>query len=66
MRWSPDDGQTYQEIARQQYNFSPPDTIREVEDYAVELDRVTALELSIIPDISRSEVRASLAGLQLA
>ncbi len=66
LRWSPDDGQTYQEIARQQYNFSPPDTIREVEDYAVELDRVTALELSIIPDISRSEVRASLAGLQLA
>ena len=66
LRWSSDDGQTYQEIARQQYNFSPPDTIREVEDYAVDLDRVTALELNIIPDISRSEVRASLSGLQLA
>ncbi|WP_291321384.1 hypothetical protein [Desulfonatronospira sp.] len=66
LRWSPDDGQPYQEIVRQQYNFSPPETIREVEDYAVDLDRVTALEISIVPDISGSDVRASLAGLQLA
>ena len=66
LRWSPDDGHSYQEIVRQQYNFSPPETIREVEDYAVDLDRVTALEISIVPDISGSDVRASLAGLQLA
>ena len=24
LRWSPDGGQSYREIVRQQYNFSPP------------------------------------------
>jgi len=66
LRWSPDDGQSYREIVRQQYNFSPPETIREVEDYFLDLDRVTVLELNIFPDISGSDVRASLAGLLLA
>ena len=66
LRWSPDGGQSYRQIVRQQYNFTPPDTTREVEDYTVNLDRVTALELSIVPDISGGDVRASLAGLQLA
>jgi hypothetical protein len=66
LRWSADGGQSYRQLARQQYNFSPPDTTREVEDYTVNLDGVTALELSIVPDISGGDVRASLAGLQLA
>ena len=35
LRWSPDGGQSYREIVRQQYNFSPPRTTREVEDYDV-------------------------------
>ena len=66
LRWSPDGGHSYQQLVRQQYNFSPPATTREIEDYKVNLDRVTALELSIIPDISGGEARASLARLQLA
>ena len=66
LRWSPDGGQSYQQLVRQQYNFTPPDTTREVEDYTLNLDRVTALELRIVPDISGGDVRASLAGLQLA
>ena len=66
LRWSPDGGQSYRQLVRQQYNFSPPATTREVEDYTVNLDRVTALELSIVPDISGGEARASLARLQLA
>ena len=66
LRWSPDRGRTYREIVRQQYNFSPPDATREVEDYNVELDGVTALELKIIPDISGGRARASLAQLRLA
>lgn len=66
LRWSPDGGQSYREIVRQQYHFSPPDTTDESEDYAVELDGVTALELRIIPDISGGESRASLAQLRLA
>lgn len=66
LRWSADAGRSYREIVRQQYNFNPPDTIREAEDYTVELTGVTALELIIIPDISGGDLRASLAQLCLA
>jgi hypothetical protein len=66
LRWSPDGGQSYREIVRQQYNFSPPETAREIEDYDVDLDAVTGLELRIVPDISGGSARASLAQLRLA
>ena len=66
LQWSPDGGQSYREILRQQYNFSPPGVTREVEDYTIDLDGVTALELKIVPDISRGSARASLAELRLA
>jgi len=66
LRWSPDGGRTYREIVRQQYTFSPPDTAREIEEYAVDLDGVTALELRIVPDISGGDARASLERMQLA
>ena len=65
LRWSSDRGQSYREIVRQQYNFSPAATTSECEDYAVNLDRVTTIELSIIPDISGRPGRASLAQLRL-
>jgi hypothetical protein len=64
--WSPDGGQSYREIVRQQYNFSPPRATREVEDYEIDLDGVTALELKIVPDISGGSARASLAQLRVA
>jgi hypothetical protein len=66
LRWSPDGGQSYREIVRQQYNFSPPAAALEVEDYDVDLDGITALELKIVPDISGGSTRASLAQLRLA
>ena len=66
VRWSADGGHSYREIVRQQYNFSPPDTTDEREDYAVDLDGVTSLELSIVPDISGGDARASLAQLRVA
>jgi len=66
LRWSSDDGQSYREIVRQQFNFSPPATTSECEDYSVDLDGVTTLELSIVPDISGGAARASLAQLRLA
>jgi len=66
LRWSTDNGTSYREITRQQYNFSPPSTTREVEDYAVDLNGVTILELTITPDISRGDVFASLEELRLA
>jgi hypothetical protein len=51
---------------RQQFNFSPPEAAREVEDYDIDLDGVTALELKIVPDISGGSARASLAKLRVA
>jgi len=66
LRWSPDSGQSFREIVRQQWNFSPPSTTNEMEDHHVELPAVTMLELRIIPDISGGNAVASLAQLRLA
>jgi hypothetical protein len=66
LRWSPDGGRSFREILRQQWNFGPPETIREAEDYRVELAGVTVLELAIVPDKSGGEARASLAQWRLA
>jgi hypothetical protein len=65
LRWSKDGGRSYRDILRQQYTFSLPGATREVEDYAVNLDGVTALELTIVPDLSGGNARASLISLRL-
>jgi hypothetical protein len=66
LRWSPDGGNSVKEIVRQQWNFSPPESIREVEEYRVELAGVTVLELVINPDIAGGVARASLQNLRLS
>jgi len=66
LRWSSDGGQSYRDIVRQRYNFSSPHNTLEIEDYAVDLVGLTALELSIVPDISGGPARASVAQLCLA
>jgi hypothetical protein len=53
-------------IVRQQWNFSPPSSADEREDYTVDLPDATALELTIKPDISGGEAHASLQQLQVA
>jgi hypothetical protein len=63
LRWS-NDGVTFKDIVRQQYNFNPPGT--EVEEYDIDLGGVTALELNIVPDISGGPAIASLAELRIA
>jgi hypothetical protein len=66
LRWSPDGGSSVKEIVRQQWNFSPPDSIREVEEYQVELSSVTVLELVINPNIGGGVARASVKNLRLS
>ena len=66
LRWSPGGGEPYREIVRQQYTFSPPTTITEVEDYNVNLDNCAELELSIVPDLRGSAAHASIAEFRLA
>jgi hypothetical protein len=65
LRWSADEGQSFREIVRQQWNFSPPNTIREIEEYQLELSDVTVLELIIVPDVSGGTARASLKSMRL-
>ena len=64
LRCSSNDETSHREIVRQQYNFSPPDTTTERQDYSVDLDSVTNLEL-LIPDISGGHARASFTQLRI-
>ncbi len=66
LRWSSDGGISVKEIVRQQWNFSPPETIREVEEYQVELSDVTLLELIVVPNNSGGTACASLKRLRLS
>lgn len=66
VRWSESGANPFRDIFRQQWNFSPPDTVREMEDHALELSNVKALELVILPDISGGDAHASLRALRLA
>lgn len=66
LRWSADDGSTAKEIVRQQWNFSPPESFREVEEYRTKLSGVAVLELVINPSIGGGTARASLKSLHLS
>jgi hypothetical protein len=65
LRWSSDRGSALKEIVRQQWNLGPPESVREVEEYQVELCDVGVLELVIQPDMGRGVARASLRNLCL-
>lgn len=53
-------------IVRQQWNFSPPERIGEVEEYQVDRSNVTVLELTIVPNTSGGTACASLKNLRLS
>jgi hypothetical protein len=65
LRWYGEDS-AGGEIVRQQFTFSPPTTMVEMEKYQVALAGVRTLELVIVPDISDSDVCASLAQWRVA
>lgn len=66
LRWSPNGESSLKEIVRQQWNFNPPESKREVEEYRVDLSNVTVLELVIKPNIDGGVARASLKNLRLS
>ncbi|MBV8550428.1 MAG: hypothetical protein JOY54_03955 [Acidobacteriaceae bacterium] len=65
LRWSPVAGEPAKEIVRQQWNFSPTGSTTEIEDYAIDLNAVSVLELAIQPDLGRREAVATLAAWHL-
>jgi hypothetical protein len=62
---SVDGGQTYRELVRQEYNFSPPGTTFEREDWAVNAEGVTHLRLWVKPDKGGKPCRATITSLVL-
>jgi hypothetical protein len=66
LRYSRASDLTWHEIVRQQWNFSPTGSTSETENYKVNLDDVSILELAITPNISGGNSYASLAELRLA
>ena len=66
LRWSADSGRSFQDIVRQQWNFSPNGATTETEDHHINLSEVTTLELTIAPDIAGGNAVASLAQLRVA
>ena len=49
------------EIVRQQWTFSPQGATSEIEDYPVNLDSVSILELTLRPDLTPDTAFATLA-----
>jgi len=62
---SSDGGQTYRELRRQEYTFSPPGTTFEREAWAVTAEGVTHLRLRITPDKGGKPCRATLTSLSV-
>ena len=66
LRWSGSGKETFHEIVRQQWNFSPDASTEEVEDYLVNLSGVSVLELTIQPEITDGKAVATLARWRMA
>lgn len=66
LRASSKAGGSFREVVRQQWNFSSPTSTQEIEEYSVEMSDIAILELTIVPDISGGEARASLKSLHLS
>jgi hypothetical protein len=66
LRWSLGAEHSFREIVRQQWNFSPHGSVRETEDYKVQLSEVALLELIVVPDKSGGDAQASLRSFRIA
>jgi hypothetical protein len=66
LRWLTADGGPPREIVRQQWNFNPAGSTSEFEDYEVNLEGVSALELVVKPDLTNNQALASLAAWRVA
>jgi hypothetical protein len=65
LRWSRAGG-SLTEIVRQQWSFSPQGSTSEVEDYQVNLDGVSILELALKPDLTPENAVATLAAWRVS
>jgi hypothetical protein len=59
-------GERHREVVRQQFNFSPHGATQEVEEYAVQLDDVSTIQLRIVPSIDGRPAVARVCELRVA
>jgi hypothetical protein len=62
---SDDGGKTYRELLRQEYNFSPPGTTFQREEWTICGEHISHLRLRIKPDKGNHSGRAKLTSLVL-
>ena len=60
---SDDGGETYRQVIRQEYNFSPTGSTFEREDWTIAAQAVTHLRLTVKPDKGGGDFRASLTSM---
>jgi hypothetical protein len=65
LRWSQAGG-PFREIVRQQWNFSPQGSTSEIENYQVQLEKVSVLELTLKPDLTLDTAFATLAAWRVS
>ena len=59
-------GEQHREVLRQQFNFSPNGATEEVEEYALQLDEVSRIQLRIVPSIDGRPAVARVSELRVA
>lgn len=59
-------GEQHREVVRQQFNFSPHGATEEVEDYVLQLETVSAIQLRIVPSIDGRPAVAHVRELRVA
>lgn len=58
-------GERHREVLRQQFNFSPRGATLQVEDYSLELNDVSSIQVRIVPSIDGSPAIACVTELQI-
>ena len=66
LQWSNEATGPFREIVRQQWNFSPQGSTSEIEDYHVNLESVSILELTLKPDLTPENAVATLVAWRLS
>ena len=66
LQWSAKPDGPFIEIVRQQWTFSPRGSTSEIEDYKINLDSVSTLQLALKPDLTPVNAIASLAAWRIA
>jgi hypothetical protein len=59
-------GERHREVLRQQFNFSPGGATEQVEEYVVQLEDVSALQVRIVPSIDGRRAVARVSELHVA